>query len=548
MSENQARYGETLSDHLIRWLRRKSRPLPAHWLTAALTLLRLDLEPARSLLNSLYSSSPRGRKPWDPICMLRALLLMLLVGEDSIPRWSQTLRTHPRLARIAGFEPFHTPAVGTFYLFLDRLEDGPFQPSCPHRIRPSQLRKKLHLRNLSSEKKARHLQAQQTLSQSDSITQELKTRLENQSQQPRPHDLLQRLEDLLIRCAVLPSAQKGLLGDTHHLIVCGDGSVVRLRLTNVLPSGANPNGKPSCACRSLGIYRCDHDRVYSDPSANWGYDPYHDRYYFGHTLYQHVVSTQGHDLPIQVLLGPASESDCTLAPNSLDRLQKTLREHGLAWKIDTAIYDALHDAKGIYEYLSDNGISPVIPLNPRNGTPPSPSDTAQPVNDQGIPLCPAGLSMRRHARDPKRHRILFNCPVKRPTHQKGAYTWRAYPQECPLGSLCQPHTRMGPLVCVNTSDDPRLYPPIPRNSKTFHEMMNLRTGCERSNSAKKETFRLGYRSCRNSSHFLIRLYLASLLEHAKAWLSEDKKLVGDDPFHLIQQVQERLPAPTQQAA
>ena len=532
MSNPQAHYIQTLSRLLGRWLRRKSRKLPSHWLQAALTLLRLDLEPARPLLTSLYSSSPRGRKPWDPIRILRALLLMLLLGEKSITKWAKTLRATPRLARIAGFDPFHTPGVGTFYLFLDRLEDGPFQPSCPHRVLPSPLRKGKHLRHLASEKQARHLKAQQFLTQFDSITQELSARLQAQHDQPRPHDLLQRLEDLLLLCAVLPSAEKGLLGDTTHLLLSGDGSA--------LPSAANPNGTPSCACRQQGIYRWDHPRFYTDPTANWGYNPYSDSYYFGHTLYQHVVSTQGHDLPLHVCLGPASESDCTLSLHSLDRFQKTLQEHGLNWPIDSAIYDSLHDARGIYEYLAHKGISPVIPRNPRNGVQPAPTGNAHRINDQGIPLCEAGLAMRRHAGDPKRHRIRFNCPVKRPTHQQGAHTWRAYPEECPHGALCQPHSRMGPLVYVNTADDPRLYPPIPRNSKTFHDLLKLRTGCERSHSAKKETFRLGYRPCRNAPHYLIRLYLASILEHAKAWLAEDKKLLGDDPVPLIHQLQQRL--------
>ena len=540
MSTHHAHYVQTLSHHLIRWLRRRSRNLPDKWLQAALTLLRLDLEPARPLLRSLYSSSPRGRKPWDPICVLRALLLMLLVGEESITRWAQTLRRTPRLACIAGFDPFHTPAVGTFYLFLDRLEDGPYQPTCPHRIRPSQLRKGKHLRNLASEKETRHLHAQQTRAQFDSITQELKARLEAHPDQPRPHDLLQRLEDLLLLCAVLPSAEQGLLGDPTHLIVSGDGSA--------LPSAANPNGSPSCTCRKQGIYRCDHDRFYSDPSANWGYDPYHDCYYFGHTFYQHVVSTQGHDLPLHVSLGPASETDCTLSLHDLDRLRKTLHEHHLDWNIDTAIYDSLHDARGIYEYLADHDISPVIPLNPRNGTHPTPTGTAHHVNDHGIPLCEAGLPMRRHAPDPKRHRILFTCPVKRPTHHQGTHTWRAYPEECPHGTLCQPDTRTGPVVYVHTPDDPRMYPSIPRDAKVFRDLLKLRTGCERSNSAKKEAFGLGHRPCKNGPHFLIRLYLASILEHAKAWLAEDKKLLGDDPFLLIQHVQERLLPHPQQAA
>jgi hypothetical protein len=50
---------------------------------------------------------------------------MRLLHDQSLPQWAHDLRTHPRLAPIAGFVPFQTPAVGPFYTFLDRLEDGP---------------------------------------------------------------------------------------------------------------------------------------------------------------------------------------------------------------------------------------------------------------------------------------------------------------------------------------------------------------------------------------------------------------------------------------
>lgn len=89
--------------------------------------------------------------------------------------------------------------------------------------------------------------------------------------------------------------------------------------------------------------------------------------------------------------------------------------------------------------------------------------------------------------------------------------------------LGQPDTQMGPVVYVRTTEDARLYPPIPRDSATFTQLMATRTGCERSNSYKKVTSRLGERPCRSATPFLIRLYVVSLLEHAWAWLAEDRK-------------------------
>ena len=51
---------------------------------------------------------------------------------------------------------------------------------------------------------------------------------------------------------------------------------------------------------------------------------------------------------------------------------------------------------------------------------------------------------------------------------------------------------------------------------------------------KKETYSLGDRPCRSDTHFLVRLYLVSIIEHAKAWLAEDRKhLDTDDPVALM---------------
>jgi hypothetical protein len=82
---------------------------------------------------------------------------------------------------------------------------------------------------------------------------------------------------------------------------------------------------------------------------------------------------------------------------------------------------------------------------------------------------------------------------------------------------------MGPVVSVRTVDAPRLSPPIPRDSATCKQRMAQRTGGERSNSYKQGTSRLGERPCRSAAQFLSRLSLVRRLEHACAWLAEDRK-------------------------
>jgi hypothetical protein len=62
--------------------------------------------------------------------------------------------------------------------------------------------------------------------------------------------------------------------------------------------------------------------------------------------------------------------------------------------------------------------------------------------------------------------------------------------------------------------------------------MATRSGCERSNSFKKVASRLGERPCRSATQFLVRLAFVSLLEHARAWLAEDRKR-GEEDSHLV---------------
>ncbi|QQS46613.1 MAG: transposase [Acidobacteriota bacterium] len=514
-------YQKSLSERLDKWQKRKARAIDPAWFEAALFLFRVNLDPLKEDLEKLYSASSRGRKHRDPVSMLRALILMSAIGQESITRFVSDLRRKPRLAIIAGFDPRDTPSVGTFYQFIDRIEDGPFQPECAHRVLPSAIRKQPVLRSLGQEKADREALRNTILAQADTITAKLKEDLLASSDRPR--DFLSRLEDFLLKAAVIPSARRGLLGDPDQLIVCGDGSA--------LVSGAGCYGKPSCECRKQGIYKCEHPRFYPDHTANWGWDSYRQVFYFGHTFYQHIVNFGGHDLPVHVDIGPASESDHTLSIKSLDRFLKASAENDLSISISAAVYDAGHDGGGNYEYLLAKQIDSVIALNPRHGSP-QPSGNSQQVNPEGIPICPAGLLMRRHTTTPN-HRIVFNCPVKRPTHLDGKSVWKPHVEECPQKVLCQPLTKMGPTVYIKADSDPRLYPRIARDSAKFRQLMNLRSGCERSNSVKKVTYKLDRRPCRSATHYLVRLYLISIIEHARAWVAEDRKVFGNDLCKLV---------------
>lgn len=68
------------------------------------------------MMHDVYGT--RGPDPWDPACMMRSYLLLILTNPTmSITGWDEHLRRVPLYAIISGFEPGDTPGVGTFYDF-----------------------------------------------------------------------------------------------------------------------------------------------------------------------------------------------------------------------------------------------------------------------------------------------------------------------------------------------------------------------------------------------------------------------------------------------
>lgn len=87
-------------------------------------LAQLNLDPARELLESLYSPVKRS-PPRDPTEMFRSLILMTLLKTAGITKWVKQTRSLPFFSVFAGFLPDDTPGVGTYYDFLKRIINGP---------------------------------------------------------------------------------------------------------------------------------------------------------------------------------------------------------------------------------------------------------------------------------------------------------------------------------------------------------------------------------------------------------------------------------------
>lgn len=477
---------------------------------ALLLLWHLDLEPARAILMQGYAKNPRGSKPWDPVIILRSLLLSVLLRRK-INSWAKDLKASRVLRIICGMkEGDRIPGVGTFYDFMHRLNNGAVRRGCIHQQRPSDAERKKSKTPRAKDKQQpkKKQDKKNTVDQEDNntnVTERIVSVLKERQLQPNANDLLGRLAQILFEVAVNVSAKKGLLGDPGAILVSGDGSPLR--------SGGNGHGRKTCKCPKTSHCQCQ--RRYSDPDADWGWDSYRESYFFGHHIYEIVCSASGHDLPCALRLDPASTSDYVASLKTIEHLRKTFvyKSYKSHMKIGAAAFDAGHDGIHNYRFMLHHDIKPFIPLKTKAPANHPKRDDLQ-LSPRGVPLCPAGAEMAFWGTT-KNGEQVFVCPVKAKRRRVCPHAPDDFPHfQCKLGKLA-------PTVGIKTSDNERLFPPIPRNHKEHQKMMNLRSGSERSFSVKKERFELENSRHRRKSFWLIRLHLMAILQHALAWVSQN---------------------------
>ncbi|MCP4115815.1 MAG: hypothetical protein GY737_10495, partial [Desulfobacteraceae bacterium] len=468
-------------------------------------LKNLDLDPIIPSLISLYSPG-KLEAARDPPSMLRSLILMTLLRITGITEWVRQTKNDRFLTVLIGFEPGQAPEVGTYYAFMKRMINGPYRKPCrcKDQVKRSQYNTGPHKRNLKQEKKDRKAR-KNDFDPNHSQSEKLAGSLLANAECARAGDFNQILEDLSIQLGLIPSIRQGLISNLNNLVVSGDGSI--------LQTAASSRGKPTCNCRSEGIYKCDHDRYYTSPTAKWCYDHVRDAFLFGDRYYHLVTTQDGHDYPLLTYMPGGNESDYTLSLMSFDRMEKALRENGLDITVSTFIGDGHHDSYAHYHYFGEKNVIPIIPLSKpsQKAYPHLPDDGDTRLDTDGVPLCPAGKRMRRHCYDKKKNKHVFNCPAKRNTHRNGKSEYVFHEQDCPRQENCDPQSNLGPFVYLKSSMDPRLFPPLPRFSRKFKDLMNQRSASERCNFINDSYGVEG--SSRNADYGLIRLTLANIAHH-----------------------------------
>jgi len=477
------------------------------------TLLLLDLEPARALLEAGLAPKVRGGRPRDVIVVFRVILLGLLIGEVHYNALVRKLRANRVLRLIAGLAHDDAgPGVGTLYDFEHRLHDGPYRPRCAHEERPSETeRRRATTAQPKRETAAAAKRAgrpRQPIATAASVVDDIASR----ASQALPDDCASRFNQLLHLVAVVPSARSGALGDLGRMQVACD--------TSILPTGAEIHG--SKACEHPRFERCACDRVYSDPDATVGYDANGDRTYFGHRFAEITCGSSGHDLPLSIELNTANVPDVVAGPLAFERLTKTMASTVPGAAIATAVLDAGFDAEAVHAYLVGLGINPVIPLK-KAAPAHHPTRPELVLSARAVPMCAAGVEMAP-AGSAGVGKKMFTCALRVgrldrcPLAPAGAENWH-----------CRPDLKVGPSVAINIKDNPRLCPKIARNSDDYARLCKTRTTCERSNSMKKVKFKLLSARRRRKSGWHFMLTGIAVLQHALAW--QDDAGAAARPVH-----------------
>ena len=437
----------------------------------------LDLSEIDIIMQDRYSDfGPEPRLPSD---MLRSILLSVEFKVTSYTKWAADLKENHLHAILSGFTIGDTPGTGTFYDFQSRLwlsDDDNLSPKVhPPKEKPQKPKKK--------GEKAPPVEKY--------TVKELFEKFEREP----PQDMKPCLRLFLIfkELFLLKSDRDGLF-DLMHLSIAGDGTPVY--------TAAQERKKRTCGCLEKGIRECKCDRIYSQPDCNIGWDSHRGRFYFGYDLYMLTAPDSENDLPVFPFLSPASRHDSFGFLYNWYSMMQFLPEAN----VDKLLLDSAHDAMAYYEYCRDNGITPFIDLNGKGGRPPVYKDDFT-INDDGVPICREGHTMRRDGTESIKGRTKFKCPK---------ISFAGGSPLCTCENPCS-DAKYGRTVHLVMADNPRLFNDPPRSSKEWKLEYNARTSAERCNKREKLDYKLEDGRYRSSKMWYCRLFSIMMCQHLDAW-------------------------------
>ncbi len=404
--------------------------------TSILKMWCMNLDPMRSIVAPMFSGTgrPSNRQPE----IMRLLILMDDQRERDIDKWLKTVAATPLFCALCGIEADSLPGASTLRDFISRL----WRWEKPDQVKPQE-----------SHSKRKFGKQKQPPKRPGIIAEQCRKAKKGEIFGDVPERFLQ---ELFAEIALKPSALLGLLGNTQKLTVSADGTCVE--------SHANPKGHKHCECNE----RCECDRRYSDPEAKWGWDSYHERYFYGYSLY--TLTTHNPklkiDLPLYLRFVDANQFDGVSLIEAFAHARSLYKSF---LNIDALLADSAHDNVPTYDLLHFFRVKAFIDLNPRaDGESAKPQDIQ--ISRNGIPICADGHEMINWGFDKTKFRTKFRAPCI-----VGKVTW------CPYSDVCCP-TPYGKIVYLRHLDDLRFRPVVPRSSDAWKAIYKQRSAAERVNN------------------------------------------------------------------
>ncbi|MBA1336634.1 MAG: hypothetical protein HPY66_3069 [Firmicutes bacterium] len=301
-------------------------------------LYLFNLDNLLLVIKHLYSDTGCPAKNQQGI--IRSLVLMLDCDEHSITKWAPKVASDRLLCAACGFEFGKAPSYSSYYDFINRIWLASHKQHVKKKLKPKSFyakpRKKLKAGQKLPPKHAGVITKLASLAYRGKLREE------------RPEKIFQ---EFLARCIVDQSAQMGILGNINRFSIAMDGSCYN--------SGASHTGVKICDCQSKGIYKCQCPRRYSDPDATWGWDSYHEEYFYGDTLFSVTASDSPYDLPIYLRIAQAPRHDSILTIFALNEVRKLYPD--ITFK--NFLADGAMDNYPTYRLFHQWDMIPFIPLD-----------------------------------------------------------------------------------------------------------------------------------------------------------------------------------------
>jgi hypothetical protein len=414
----------------------KSNPKPIqNFSVTILKMWQLNLDPMRFIVTPLFA--PIGRPSHQQPEIMRLLVLMNDQRERDIEKWLKTVAATPLFCALVGLDAQELPGASTLRDFISRLWMGEASNS----MKPPAPRPK--------EKFGKEKQPPKR----PGIIAELCRKAKNGDIFGGVPERI--LQEIFTEIALKPSALLGLLGNSQNLKVSADGACVE--------SHANPRGHKTCDCEG----HCACDRRFADPDAMWGWDSYHERYFYGYSMYalsNHNASLKL-DLPLYIRFTDARQFDGVSLIEAFAHARSIYQGF---LRFEALLADSAHDNYATYDLLRHFKVRPFIDLNTRNKETPKPQNLQ--LSKNGKPVCPDGHEMVNWGFDRNKFRTKFRAPCV-----------VGNVADCPYSGVCCP-TPYGKITYLRHADDLRFHPPIPRNSDEWKAIYNERTAAERVNN------------------------------------------------------------------